>query len=278
MLGTVAGLALIVGACGSDPAATTSSAVTTEVATTDSAAPDTVVDTALDATTTVLDTSTTLADTTVPTTDGVESPITTIAASTTVPATAAPETTVPEPTITAPIAVDVATMPAVFASFLLEPVDVDPSFQTLEWTQPVDATSCGVDLAALVPVAHIAGTFLSSVPLNLSMLEEIRGYATVADAERAFRDDLPALTCGVPNGLDFGDPLDATADLGLGFPAVAVPIGAPGIEGVLIVVQASNAVLSFQFLGSTGASAAAGIKTPLEVAAIGLEPWQCCDD
>lgn len=141
-------------------------------------------------------------------------------------------------------------------------------FQDAGYNPEQGPNQCGYDLDAEYPAEVLVGTTLGNSQLVFE--QEIRVYPTSLEAQVAYASGVDGATCDdLPDGTTFGEQIDLTEQVG-GDSATGITVTSPALEGVVVVVLVSDAVVSFTFVGAPGAAEASGAPNPAEVAAFGV--------
>ncbi|MBA2281600.1 MAG: hypothetical protein H0W25_10265 [Acidimicrobiia bacterium] len=162
-------------------------------------------------------------------------------------------------------------------SLLVEAGEVSTDTLTFEDSgyTPPDAdrpNACGAPSTdSVVPPQVLVGTSLTEPASTLVFQEEIRVYVDEAEAGEAFAAGVEALSCGtsIDGTVTIDGPTDVAEEVG-GDEAVAFAVRAEAIEGVLVVVRVSDAVVLFLFTAPPGVAAEILAPDPLEVSAFGI--------
>lgn len=157
---------------------------------------------------------------------------------------------------------------------LLTAADIGPGFVEGVWQppDPNEPSPCGKPSAsAQFPNAiRIGAEFAKGQDLRLT--QGINVFADTATAKAAYAAGVDGLSCaqatvgGQP--VTIGAPTDVTAGVG-GETATGWTIKAAGLDGVLIAVQAEQAVLTFTFLALGGADTST-VTDPVTLARTGV--------
>ena len=136
-------------------------------------------------------------------------------------------------------------------TLLIQPAELgDPSYADVGYTPGAVAAACGGALDGLAADV-LAGASLASEPLATAVVQELRVYATAAEAATAFDAAAAAGGCGAA--------ADVTTQVGADRSTAFV--GDPATAGTYVVALVADTVLAFHVLGTA--------LDPLEVAAFG---------
>ena len=166
----------------------------------------------------------------------------------------------------------VAALEAYLEPFFIDPIELGSTWVESEWRPAEGPNGCGVDVdAELPPFAHF-GRLMAPTDAELQLEEEFRVYESIQGAEAAFARGREAVSCGEdtvdPSVGTFTEVVDASTEVGA--PAYAVGAIGEGFEGTLVVALVSDVVVSFEFVGATGAAEAFDAPSPGEIAAYGV--------
>jgi hypothetical protein len=163
---------------------------------------------------------------------------------------------------------------------LLTAAEVGPGFTAGTWTanDPKQPTPCGTpSVDATVPAAVQVGAVIGMASTNQALQQEISVYNDEEEAMEAFTTGTAGLSCtsgtvtfddGTKAALAIAAPVDVTAQVG-GDHATAWQLSGGGIQGVLVAVQLSGIVVTFQF---TAPDTATNLEpAPLTVAKAGMD-------
>lgn len=148
--------------------------------------------------------------------------------------------------------------------------DFNSGLEEVSYETSTEPNPCGERTDEQLPPQGIAGVVYAETGLQLAFQQEIRLYEDGDQASEAFDLGIANLGCGTSEdgSITIAEPVDVTDEVG-GFRAVAIEVSG-GIQGLLIVVDHQDVVVSFQF--QAGPESSLGVAPdPLEVAAAGID-------
>jgi hypothetical protein len=197
------------------------------------------------------------------------------ASASTRPATSSPATTATGGSTTSEVPIEDQAQAA-----LLTPAEIGPGFTAGTWmaSDPKQPTPCGTPSAdATVPPQVQVGAVSGLARTNQALQQEIGLYNDEDEAGQAFQAGSAGLTCttgtvtftdGTQAPIAITPGVDVTKDVG-GDRATAWQLRGGGIQGVLVAVQLSSIVVTFQF---TAPDTATDLQpAPLAVAKAGMD-------
>jgi hypothetical protein len=163
---------------------------------------------------------------------------------------------------------------------LLEPSEVGPGFTADTWkpSDPSQPTPCGTpSVDATLPPQVQVGTVMGLESTQQALQEEISVYTSAEEATQAFQTGSAGLSCtagtvtftdGTKAPIAITPAVDVTDQVG-GDQASAWQLRGGGIQGVLVAVELSGIVVTYQF---TAPDTATDLQPdPLAVAKAGME-------
>ena len=141
-------------------------------------------------------------------------------------------------------------------------------FSDAGYTPNEGPNACGYDLDAEHPAEVLVGATYGDE--GRVFQQEIRVYATAADALEAYNAGVANTTCdAATGGLAMTGPVDVTDEVGAD-QAAAFTATLPSYEATLVAALVSDALVTFQFGTSTGATEAADAPDPIDLTAFGI--------